>query len=76
VAVGEVTVIVPVATAHVGCVTLTVGIAGIAFTVTETWELTVEKPSLTATEYVVLTDGITVGLAELDVNPAGFEVQA
>jgi hypothetical protein len=55
---------------------VTVGVAGIAFTVTETWEFTVENPSLTATEYAVLTDGITVGLAELEVKPAGFEVQA
>jgi hypothetical protein len=52
-----------------------VGAAGNAFTVTATWELTVLKPSFTATQYVVLTVGFAVGFASVDVNPAGTDVQ-
>jgi hypothetical protein len=52
-----------------------VGLAGKAFTFTDTCPLTVENPSLTATLYVVLAVGIAVGLARVDENPAGTDVQ-
>jgi hypothetical protein len=52
-----------------------VGCAGKALTVTDTCPLTVEKPSLTVTLYVVLTVGVAVGFASVDVNPAGTELQ-
>jgi hypothetical protein len=37
--------------------------------------LTVEKPSFTVTLYVVLAEGVAVGFASVDVNPAGTELQ-
>ena len=46
-----------------------------AVTVTETFALTIEKPSLTLTVYCVFSVGLTVGLAEVELNPAGSEVQ-
>ena len=52
-----------------------VGVAGKAFTVTDTCPLTVENPSFTATLYVVLTVGVAAGFASVDVNPAGTDVQ-
>ena len=51
------------------------GCGGREITVTETCELTVLKPSFTATLYTVLTEGVAVGLARDEVNPAGTEVQ-
>jgi hypothetical protein len=51
------------------------GCGGKALTVTETCALTVLKPSFTATLYTVLTEGVAVGLARDEVNPAGTEVQ-
>jgi hypothetical protein len=51
------------------------GCAGNALTVTETCELTVLKPSFTATWYTVLTEGVAIGLAREEVNPAGTDVQ-
>ena len=51
-----------------------VGLAGKGFTVTETCRFTVENPSLTATRYVVLTEGVAVGFARVDENPAGTEL--
>jgi len=52
-----------------------VGLAGKAFTVTDTCPLTVENPSFTVTLYVVLTVGVAVGCAKVEVNPAGTELQ-
>jgi len=52
-----------------------VGRAGKALTVTDTCPLTVENPSSTVTLYVVLAAGVAVGLARVDVNPAGADVQ-
>jgi hypothetical protein len=54
---------------------VTAGAIGRAFTVTATCELTVAAPSLTSTRYVVLTAGLTVGLAAVELKPAGSEVQ-
>ena len=51
------------------------GCGGRALTVTETCALIVLKPSFTATVYTVLTEGVAVGLARDEVNPAGAEVQ-
>ena len=51
------------------------GCDGNALTVTETCALTVLKPSFTATLYTVLTEGVAVGLARDELNPAGAEVQ-
>lgn len=51
------------------------GCGGRALTVTETCALTVLKPSFTATLYTVLTEGVAVGLARDEVNPAGTDVQ-
>ena len=58
----------------VGPPAVIVGVAGKAFTVTITCELTVVDPSKTATKYVVLTVGLAIGSAILEVNPTGFEV--
>jgi hypothetical protein len=52
-----------------------VGCAGKAFTITDTCPLAVEYPSFTVTLYVVLTEGVAVGFARVEVNPAGTEVQ-
>ena len=51
------------------------GSAGMALTVTGTCLPTVLNPSFTTTVYVVETSGTTTGLATVDVNPAGTEVQ-
>jgi hypothetical protein len=55
---------------------VTAGASGMAFTVTVTCELTVADPSETATRYVVFTAVLTVGLAAVELNPAGSEVHA
>ena len=52
-----------------------VGLAGKALTFTDTCSLTVENPSLTATLYVVLAVGVAVGLASVEVKPAGTDDQ-
>jgi hypothetical protein len=52
-----------------------VGCAGKAFTITDTCPLAVEYPSFTVTLYVVLTVGVAVGFARVEVNPAGADVQ-
>jgi hypothetical protein len=52
-----------------------VGVAGKAFTVTDTCPFTMENPSFTVTLYVVLTVGAVVGFARVDVNPVGTELQ-
>ena len=51
------------------------GFDGKELTVTDTCPFTVENPSFTATLYVVLTDGVAVGFAMVDENPAGTELQ-
>jgi hypothetical protein len=51
------------------------GLAGTGFTVTETCRFTVENPSLTATRYVVLREGVATGFASDEVNPPGIELQ-
>ena len=49
---------------------------GVGFTVITTVSLSVHEPTVAVTKYVVVVVGLTVGLALVEVNPLGDEVQA
>ena len=51
------------------------GCGGRAFTITVTLELVELNPSLTTTVYTVVTVGVTVGVAEVEVKVPGEELQ-